>query len=448
MNLKTKSLAGLMSLAVVSSLVVLSMEQAWSESPRKHAGKKSVFKKAKVAKKKTLSPASVPAEKSANGPVAQLPPPTLSSQPALTPTQSVTVAKQVIPVASPATATSATSIPPANPYMAGQYPNPWKVETSKPVPLAVNPYLAYRYSTPAAPTASAPTPWSAPTTPNNGFALPVLNNPFLTFQAPFPQAPTIPATPWTPPVFQFPQAPAAANPYLPGNQAAASATPWSVPSFQIPRYTSTPVAAALPIPLPIPQPSMQVTSQATPWTPPTYQAPQIPAPAFPAPSFSAPTGVNPYLAYRQVPAQPVSAQLAPPQPAAIAPSATQTETPKPAQSVERAAPTPWTVPSPSLPALSVPANLAPTKSLGDILSDLKYALVPGMPSGEQSILPVIKTVYPTGEKPLKVLTFKCPTELLGVTPIPVKAVHGLVNLAMDGLNSTNLLPFNMQQVCQ
>jgi len=83
-----------------------------------------------------------------------------------------------------------------------------------------------------------------------------------------------------------------------------------------------------------------------------------------------------------------------------------------------------------------------------LLDSLKYALVPGMPSGEQSILPSIKTVYPTGEKPLKVLTFKCPTELLGVTPIPVKAVHGLVNMAMDGLNSTDLLPFNMQQVCQ
>jgi hypothetical protein len=64
-----------------------------------------------------------------------------------------------------------------------------------------------------------------------------------------------------------------------------------------------------------------------------------------------------------------------------------------------------------------------------------------------SILPKIKTVYPTGEKPLKVITFKCPTELIGVTPPPVKILHEGVNLAMDGLNRSDLLPFNLQQVC-
>ena len=71
-----------------------------------------------------------------------------------------------------------------------------------------------------------------------------------------------------------------------------------------------------------------------------------------------------------------------------------------------------------------------------------------MPPADQAILPRIKTVYPTGEKPLKVLTFKCPTELVGITPLPTKALHELVNVAMDGVNRTDLLPFNMQQVCQ
>jgi hypothetical protein len=93
-------------------------------------------------------------------------------------------------------------------------------------------------------------------------------------------------------------------------------------------------------------------------------------------------------------------------------------------------------------------NSAQTTSLGQVWDSLKSTLLPVMPPSDQAILPTIKTVYPTGEKPLKVLTFKCPTELVGITPIPTKALHGLVNLGMDAINSANLLPFNMQQVCQ
>lgn len=93
------------------------------------------------------------------------------------------------------------------------------------------------------------------------------------------------------------------------------------------------------------------------------------------------------------------------------------------------------------------APLDPAQSLGQIVNNLKMAL-PSLPQGGQSILPVIKTVYPTGEKPLVVITFKCPTELIGITPLPTKALHDLVNLGLDGINNTNLLAFNMQQVCQ
>jgi hypothetical protein len=78
----------------------------------------------------------------------------------------------------------------------------------------------------------------------------------------------------------------------------------------------------------------------------------------------------------------------------------------------------------------------------------KYSVLPTMPPSDQAILPTIKTVYPTGEKPLKVLTFKCPTELVGVSPPTTKLLHEAVNFAFDGINKTNLLPFNMQQVCQ
>jgi hypothetical protein len=65
-----------------------------------------------------------------------------------------------------------------------------------------------------------------------------------------------------------------------------------------------------------------------------------------------------------------------------------------------------------------------------------------------TLIPTIKTVYPTGEKPLVVVSFKCPTELIGVVPPPTAALHELVNAGLDGLNRTNLLSFNMQQVCE
>jgi len=90
-----------------------------------------------------------------------------------------------------------------------------------------------------------------------------------------------------------------------------------------------------------------------------------------------------------------------------------------------------------------------TVDLGQIFSDLKSFLPePHLPSADISILPSIKKVYPTGEKPLYVLTFKCPTELIGITPLPTKALRWLITSGMEALNSTDLLPFNMQQVCQ
>lgn len=91
-----------------------------------------------------------------------------------------------------------------------------------------------------------------------------------------------------------------------------------------------------------------------------------------------------------------------------------------------------------------PAN--PWNNASNLASNLK-SLLPSIPEG-QSILPSIKKVYPTGEKPLVVLTFKCPTELIGITPIPTKLLHDGVNGVFDLVNATNLLSFNMQQVCQ
>jgi hypothetical protein len=67
---------------------------------------------------------------------------------------------------------------------------------------------------------------------------------------------------------------------------------------------------------------------------------------------------------------------------------------------------------------------------------------------EQSILPKIQKVYPTGEKPLVVVTFKCPTELVGIDTPSTIILHKVVNGGMDLVNKTNLLSFNLQQVCQ
>lgn len=86
---------------------------------------------------------------------------------------------------------------------------------------------------------------------------------------------------------------------------------------------------------------------------------------------------------------------------------------------------------------------------GQLLGSLRNLLPePHLPSADIDILPSITKVYPTGERPMYVLTFKCPTELVGITPPPTKALRWLITSGMDSINSTNLLPFSMQQVCQ
>lgn len=98
---------------------------------------------------------------------------------------------------------------------------------------------------------------------------------------------------------------------------------------------------------------------------------------------------------------------------------------------------------------AAPAQQAPYSNTTTVTNPLKGLadLLPSRGEGS-SLLPSITTVYPTGEKPLKVVTFKCPTEMLGVQPPPMKLLHEAVNLGMEGINRTNLLSFNLQQVCQ
>lgn len=170
-------------------------------------------------------------------------------------------------------------------------------------------------------------------------------------------------------------------------------------------------------------------------------APPMTGKAKPAPSGGS---VAPAAA-SAAPAAPITGAALPPQPADAAAA------PAPGES------SPSLVIQPSLPAYTGNPYLAYRQQAASVDSGQAAAQtasppislgVPGLPLEGQSILPRITTVYPTGEKPLVVLTFKCPTELIGVTPLPTKALHDLVTLAMDGLNRSNLLAFNLQQVCQ
>lgn len=175
----------------------------------------------------------------------------------------------------------------------------------------------------------------------------------------------------------------------------------------------------------------------------------------PAAAIAAPDAANPYLAQANWSAGPTSSNsyLAGAGQAATAnpylayrqqsvPSVTTAA--EPARSQERP---PASATNPYLAYPQHVEMLNPLDGPSAVLAQVKMALPGFSGGGEFSILPKIKTVYPTGEKPLKVITFKCPTELIGVTPPPVKILHEGVNLAMDGLNHSNLLPFNLQQVC-
>ena len=62
-------------------------------------------------------------------------------------------------------------------------------------------------------------------------------------------------------------------------------------------------------------------------------------------------------------------------------------------------------------------------------------------------LPSIKKVHPTGEKPLVVVSFKCPTEGMGIATPTTKILHSVIDTAFGGVNATNVLPWNLQQVC-
>lgn len=220
-------------------------------------------------------------------------------------------------------------------------------------------------------------------------------------------------------------------------------------------YMAQPYAAVKSVnpylpPPPMPWPVQQVAAP----TVNPYLASRAPAPA--AAAMAAPLSAplipsNPYLAV-PMPAPAVNPASASTNPylasaASAAPLSVPVETytqhavavPQLAQPAPAVAPSPAKAASPGLLA-----SLDPKQGLSDLFGSVRNS-IPLL--NDQDLLPTIKKVYPTGEKPLVILSFKCPTEMIGVTPPPMKALHELINLGFDGLNKTNMLSFNLQQVC-
>lgn len=99
----------------------------------------------------------------------------------------------------------------------------------------------------------------------------------------------------------------------------------------------------------------------------------------------------------------------------------------------------------AFPKASTPAAASSNSIFSGLsLANLKMMLPL---TGDSNILPSIKKVYPTGEKPLVVINFKCPTELVGITPPPIMLLREAMDLGFGGLNKSNLLSFDLQQVC-
>ncbi|TCJ16253.1 hypothetical protein EZJ19_04925 [Parasulfuritortus cantonensis] len=187
-------------------------------------------------------------------------------------------------------------------------------------------------------------------------------------------------------------------------------------------------------------------------TPPAAQASAVVAPVAPAAAPVAAAAINPYLAG---PAAPVANPYLPAAQPAAAPGYAVAAVP--ARTYQLAAPA-ATSGNPYLPSWSAPSSqsytpaAAPAAAAGESpfssMAGNIRDLLPSLPTEGQSILPHIKKVYPTGEKPLVVVTFKCPTEVVGITPPPTKLLHELVTGGMNLVNASNLLSFNLQQVCQ
>ena len=218
----------------------------------------------------------------------------------------------------------------------------------------------------------------------------------------------------------------------PDKTAAPTVVPAAVSTSAAP-VAATPVNPYLPKPAPV---EASAAAKAPAQTAPTAAAVAPVNPYMPRPvQTTAPTAnpTNPYLT------SPVATT------AIAAPTVTAPVATAAVPAVAAPARTNPYLPQPSSQQSSAPE--VPYKPLGNPFSGIG-SLLPSLPSSEESLLPHITKVYPTGEKPLVVLTFKCPAEMVGLNTPIMKGLHGAVNAGMDAINYTNLLSFNLQQVCQ
>jgi|GEM_PF-2313278 len=205
--------------------------------------------------------------------------------------------------------------------------------------------------------------------------------------------------------------------------AAAAAPAAAKPAAAATTVTAMPVVAPVAAPvavIPAPQatPTTATAKNTVSSVPPFVFAPVSISPSAPAFVASIPTPwsprPNPYIV------QPVTVTVA--TPPATFPWQAQVATPAP--SIAQA-----------------PATPAAPFAFGQDSYNAKDA------NKSRSILPTITKVYPTGEKPMVVVTFNCPTEMAGVATPTTKIIHSFFDLGFSAINATNALPWTLQQVC-
>lgn len=389
------------SMTFVASISVLTAGVAWSayEAQAKQAALtgKSKALKARIPKPKQYyaRPArSIPVSDS----VKLIASPQLAT-PAPAPVATPAVTSAAAQSATPAYVGPVSSDIAKNPYFANQ-------------PAAILPLVARPAATGAAARAVVVAPVIAPVVAAPTFSLPT------------------PAAVTKPSAAPVKTAPAAATPVILPAAVAPAVT--ALPSLEPPIYGVPPAAA----------PVVAANPYSTPFA--AYQPWNRAATGYQGAATNRPANpyLNPYLSYRT------------PQPQAVAaPVSVQPANPANAYgsgNFKFALPS---LPSlPSIPGISQSSNSSQFNTVaaasGSANSSIFSTLKMMIPlTGDANILPTIKKVYPTGEKPLVVLNFKCPTEVVGITPPPMMLLHEAVNFGFDGLNKTNLLSFNLQQVC-
>lgn len=144
---------------------------------------------------------------------------------------------------------------------------------------------------------------------------------------------------------------------------------------------------------------------------------------------------------------PTAAAMAAPVAVVQAPAVAAVAVPAPAAPVPAAATqnpylASWYRPVPvaALPAMAVGQLNENARYVSDALTSILAKVADALPS--------IKTVHPTGGRDLVVVNLKCPVEMItGQYFIPANAMREGINGALNKLNDSQLLKFDIQLVC-